>query len=475
MIYKYNKHGSNSHQWNEVFIKMRILVTENQLRGIIKEMAISTYHGTPHDFDKFTTSKVGTGESTQWFGWGLYFTDDESISDWYASSVAKARNEEHMDKEYRLYYKDNLIHQGKPLNFGRMTYWKFMDMFKDVLTGLPMDIVGASFDAYQRFLNYKEMEISGQQPSFPWFDREKFINEFNLRSEKTRKNLFWTTKAYKDEATGYWKVPEMDVEDPYIVSLFKKNKESLSHTNPKDYIDRHFTRTVSDGWLLIGRGNARVDFNLLTDEKLNEIRDLLLKIFSSIQPGDITLKKNEPLYKKTIKYHVTLHKGKTPDEYDYLSWYDEMTLNQKQKVLSKLKEEGYTSEKFFMVTPVDEDNLEAIKPRFFESVRDAKYYIQKQALKVSLSGEGYLGSLKIVKTGFNMKNDINDTVQNFYTKLCGLTGSDKMASMFLLRAGIDGIKYPNNTVSGGKTTGFNYVVFDENSVQIDKKEDRELR
>ena len=99
---------------------MKILVTEGQLK-VIKEMAISTYHGTPHDFDKFTISKVGTGESTQWFGWGLYFTDDESISDYYASSVAKSRNEEHIDKEYKLYYKDNLIFQGKPINLARNT------------------------------------------------------------------------------------------------------------------------------------------------------------------------------------------------------------------------------------------------------------------------------------------------------------------------------------------------------------------
>ena len=181
------------------------------------------------------------------------------------------------------------------------------------------------------------------------------------------------------------------------------------------------------------------------------------------------------IFNKTIKYHVTLHKGKTPDEYDYLNWYDEMTPEQKQKVLSKLKEEGYTSEKFVMVTPADDDNIEAVKPRFFETVTQAKQYIQKQSYKVMLSGEGYIGSLKIVKTGFNMKKDLNGTVQDFYTKLCGLIGSDKSASMFLLRAGIDGIKYPNNTVSGGKTTGFNYVVFDENSVHIDRKEDRELK
>ena len=441
---------------------MRILVTENQLR-VIKEMAISTFHGTPHDFDKFTTTKVGTGESTQWFGWGLYFTDDEAISDWYASSVAKARNEEHVDKEWKVFFRGNEILNKKPKDIDRWIFWTLTKQFEQQFTiKVPTDILGSLSNSFHNFLSYKQSELNGRTPNSPWFNKEQFLNDFNKSVESTRERYYWSTKVFKDEATGYWIAPE------------KNPDPNLS----PEYVLKFMKTTLNYNWNVYyktGVQSELVDLGKLSDKNIEKYRQLLLNILESIQPDDIQIKKNDPIFSKTIKYHVTLHKGKTPDEYDYLSWYDEMTPEQKQKVLSKLKEEGYTSEKFVMVTPADDDNIEAIKPRFFETVTQAKQYIQKQSYKVMLSGEGYIGSLKIVKTGFNMKKDLNGTVQDFYTKLCGLIGSDKSASMFLLRAGIDGIKYPNNTVSGGKTTGFNYVVFDENSVHIDRKEDRELK
>ena len=45
--------------------------------------------------------------------------------------------------------------------------------------------------------------------------------------------------------------------------------------------------------------------------------------------------------------------------------------------------------------------------------------------------------------------------------------------MFLLDAGIDGIKYPAESISRGATSdtarGFNYVVFDENAITIEEQ------
>lgn len=38
---------------------------------------ITAYHGSPHDFDQFDISKVGTGEGSQSYGHGLYFSDLE--------------------------------------------------------------------------------------------------------------------------------------------------------------------------------------------------------------------------------------------------------------------------------------------------------------------------------------------------------------------------------------------------------------
>jgi hypothetical protein len=38
-------------------------------------MGIKAYHGSPHDFDQFSMSKIGTGEGAQAYGHGLYFGD----------------------------------------------------------------------------------------------------------------------------------------------------------------------------------------------------------------------------------------------------------------------------------------------------------------------------------------------------------------------------------------------------------------
>jgi len=37
---------------------------------------IKAYHGSPHDFDKFSMQKIGTGEGAQAYGHGLYFAEN---------------------------------------------------------------------------------------------------------------------------------------------------------------------------------------------------------------------------------------------------------------------------------------------------------------------------------------------------------------------------------------------------------------
>jgi hypothetical protein len=72
------------------------------------QKGIRAYHGTPHDFEKFDISKIGTGEGAQAYGHGLYFAENEGI----------ARN-----------YRDNLTRPVDPDNFplsdnsGRIPSW----------------------------------------------------------------------------------------------------------------------------------------------------------------------------------------------------------------------------------------------------------------------------------------------------------------------------------------------------------------
>jgi hypothetical protein len=41
---------------------------------------IKAYHGSPHDFERFDISKIGTGEGAQAFGHGLYFAENEGVA-----------------------------------------------------------------------------------------------------------------------------------------------------------------------------------------------------------------------------------------------------------------------------------------------------------------------------------------------------------------------------------------------------------
>lgn len=41
---------------------------------------IKAYHGSPHDFDEFSTDAIGTGEGAQAYGRGLYFAESEDVA-----------------------------------------------------------------------------------------------------------------------------------------------------------------------------------------------------------------------------------------------------------------------------------------------------------------------------------------------------------------------------------------------------------
>lgn len=50
---------------------------------------IRAYHGSPHDFDAFDLSKIGTGEGAQAYGHGLYFAESEPVAKSYRDQLSK--------------------------------------------------------------------------------------------------------------------------------------------------------------------------------------------------------------------------------------------------------------------------------------------------------------------------------------------------------------------------------------------------
>lgn len=72
----------------------RTPATELAQRGQPPETELfqPAYHGTPHIFDKFDSSKIGTGEGAQAFGHGLYFAGRKEIATYYRKKLAGARS-----------------------------------------------------------------------------------------------------------------------------------------------------------------------------------------------------------------------------------------------------------------------------------------------------------------------------------------------------------------------------------------------
>lgn len=58
-------------------------------------LLLPAYHGTPHKVDRFSMSKIGTGEGAQAYGWGLYFAQDESVAKYYRDELSKGKKTNH--------------------------------------------------------------------------------------------------------------------------------------------------------------------------------------------------------------------------------------------------------------------------------------------------------------------------------------------------------------------------------------------
>ncbi len=167
---------------------------------------------------------------------------------------------------------------------------------------------------------------------------------------------------------------------------------------------------------------------------------------------------SELLSTKPTNYQVTLHKGKTPDQYDWLLWDKPITMQQREKISNQAAKENI---EFFLVkNNAFNSYVEKIQDKMKKSTGEFAFLDRD-----SLQGQINLKLYYIV-------NEV--TGKEVYDLLSGkYFNSPKKASLFLLRAGIDGIKYPAESIARGMTSdtarGFNYVVFDPNAVTIEKK------
>jgi hypothetical protein len=132
---------------------------------------------------------------------------------------------------------------------------------------------------------------------------------------------------------------------------------------------------------------------------------------------------------RRILLKVKIHGDKTADELNFIRWDKDLTNKQKEKIIAA---------------------VEAL-PEYNEDT-DSGFDQQSKAEVTELCRNKIYGS-------------------QIHGTLAYLIGQDDAAiSRFLINAGIDGIKYPTDYQNDKSEKGsFNYVVFDENAIEISEK------
>lgn len=80
--------------WEQHGIHPQEVITDAAKDPVLAQALLSSgfdvYHGTPHDFEAFDLSKIGTGEGAQVFGFGLYFAERYGVAKSYQENVKGA-------------------------------------------------------------------------------------------------------------------------------------------------------------------------------------------------------------------------------------------------------------------------------------------------------------------------------------------------------------------------------------------------
>jgi len=144
---------------------------------------IRAYHGSPHDFDKFDMSKIGTGEGAQAYGHGLYFAEAEGVAKQYRDALGPARAP--LPKELDAYPEDvrSVFVRYASRSDDQMSNAKWAQNFEPRLRSVPTEQIASTLEkvADARKGRMYEVRINASPDDF--LDWDKPLSQ---QSEKVR-------------------------------------------------------------------------------------------------------------------------------------------------------------------------------------------------------------------------------------------------------------------------------------------------
>ena len=185
------------------------------------------WHGSPHKFDKFDSSKIGTGEGAQAYGHGLYLAENRNIAQGYADVVGRQHGQKWL-------YGDEKV--SKPGDAGSRWALAGIDWLKK--TGGDKE---AAISAIKR--NWEEVGYSVKGKDFR--ELKKWINEADFSKVAPDNNLY-----------------KVDLPDEHIAKMLDWDKPlSQQHPDVQKAISKYATANVPAEGLDMGGGRILANHN----------------------------------------------------------------------------------------------------------------------------------------------------------------------------------------------------------------------
>lgn len=407
------------------------------------------YHGAPHDFTTFSLEKIGTGEGAEAFGWGLYFTSDDSIARWYAKKLAANRQQTRRE----------ILEQQPPEAREALT-----DYVRDMTLMAAERFEQALFDelrkgtdaAYTQMAEVVDIDRQVVQQHTEKLEelqqqRDQMLEtmeEGPERSERLQIADNWIA-TYQERLT--------DAQRDYdrAIRLRDATRDMVAPTAARNlYTVTLDPEQQEDRWLVYDEPIADQPRVL---EAMERIGQRSPGFFPLLEPAERQRMLDEiSLYEQSYQAAV----GRV---YEFMQAYDfpnsqaravdSAEAYTRADAMSDLRELQET--KYAEPTPEETEQAETLRKELATAVTEMLAARNRNSMARDIF-ESWKGS------------DLYQYLENRFRRV-GSRRPDQMASVTLADEGIVGNNYPAGTLSGAQSDARNYVVFDDSIIQVDEK------
>ena len=206
-----------------------------------KPLQLDVYHGTPHSFERFDASKIGTGEGAQAYGHGIYVAENPEVARGYANRLGA----------------NLLTVDGKPMDFNDPVHIAASIISDPNNAGLPGKQLASAirYDPkgivpYGTESKVEEIAKALESGNLPKFTNQKGnFYKADLPDEMIPKMLDWDKPLSQQ---------------PDILEILKKNYRS-------DYLDMFKNKPGSDFYKAISGNEGTEDLRVLGSSELRNM------------------------------------------------------------------------------------------------------------------------------------------------------------------------------------------------------------